>query len=323
MFGAIIVKVRFWGVRGSLPTPIQSEEMEAKIRAALLKATADDVATPENVDRFLSGLSPAERGTFGGNTACVSVENDQDVLALDAGSGLRVLGQSLMKSGRAFAERPFAILLSHFHWDHIMGFPFFGPAFVPGNRVVFYSAADDARHHFYVQQNDPYFPVSLDLLGAELEFNQAPLEEPFACGSFTVSALKLNHPDGSIGYRVEAGDAAIVYMTDTEIETTPVGELEEIGRFAEGADLVVVDAQYTILQTIEKVAWGHSTIYRFIDLLHDRGVRRVAMFHHDPQTTDDEIIEELGGGRAYLNATYPEAGIELTAAYEGWEIDLP
>jgi len=321
--GETELNIRFWGVRGSLPTPIQSDEMEDKIRAVLQKATPADIVTHESIDQFLARLSPAEKGTFGGNSSCVSVENGEDIVALDAGSGLRSLGQYLMRLGRKFAERPFAILLSHFHWDHIMGFPFFGPSFVSGNRILIYSAADEAKGYFQVQQTNPFFPVGLDLLGAELEFHRVPLEEPFAFGSFTVSALTLNHPAGSTGYRLNTDKGSVVYMTDTEIETTPIADLNKIGEFAQGADLAIVDSQYTILQTIEKIAWGHSTVYRFIDLLHDRDVRRVAMFHYDPQTGDEQIEEELEAARGYLRATYPDTKMEVLAAREGWCIELP
>jgi phosphoribosyl 1,2-cyclic phosphodiesterase len=227
------VQVRFWGTRGSIPTP-----------------------------------GP---GTLrhGGNTSCVEVRSAAGtLLILDCGTGLRVLGESLLAAG----ERPLRghILISHTHWDHIQGVPFFAPLFAPGNEWDVYAPrglAQTLRDTLAGQMHYTYFPVALDQLGATIRYHEL-VEGALTVGDVVVRTEYLNHPALTLGYRLEADGAAVVYACDHEpyARRLASGEGEIDGRdgrhadFLAGADLVIHDAQYTAAEYPAKAGWGHSTV---------------------------------------------------------------
>ena len=162
--------VKFWGVRGSIPSPISSAEIEKKILGAVAGARGIDLSDRRAVKEYVSGLHPLERGTVGGNTPCVSVEVGDEWIILDAGSGIRELGWELMRKefgrGRGVAH----IFMTHTHWDHIQGLPFFMPAFTSGNRITIYSPIQNVEARFRGQQVPEYFPISLDYARADINF---------------------------------------------------------------------------------------------------------------------------------------------------------
>jgi glyoxylase-like metal-dependent hydrolase (beta-lactamase superfamily II) len=165
--------------------------------------------------------SPIPRGaTYGGNTSCVELRQDGSILSLDAGSGLRELGLSLTAQDKSFETEPFSILVTHFHWDHIQGFPFFEPCYRAENRILIASALAGVEEAFRAQMAPPFFPKPLDELPATVTFKLLPVGEGVELGAFRVRAISLAHPNGATGYRVEGGGASLVYLTDTELAAT-------------------------------------------------------------------------------------------------------
>lgn len=317
-----MLKVTFWGVRGSVPAPLSPQQIAAKTAVAVREAIRQKVRTQADLDTYLGSLTKAQGGTYGGNTACVTVQEQNEMLVLDAGTGLRRLGNSMARSSSAARDEPIRMLLSHYHWDHIMGFPFFPPAFVPGNRVVVYSPKGDARKYFRIQHGDPFFPVELEHLGAQLEFITMRPGRTRKIGHFSVRAITLRHPGGALGYRIDGTSGAVVYLSDTEMELKTPAQMARYAKFASGADIAIVDSQYSIYDTIEKKYWGHSSIFRFVDLLHDSGVRRIVMFHYDPETSDGDIADLLDSARTYAARMYPRSKVRIDAAAEDDEIVL-
>lgn len=317
-----MLKVKFWGVRGSVPAPLSPDQIAAKIAAVLRDTVRRRVRTLAAADRYLGSLAKAQLGTYGGNTSCVTLAEDEDMVVLDAGTGLRRLGNDMARRSAAAQDEPIRLLLSHYHWDHIMGFPFFLPAFVPGNRITIYSPKGDARKYFQIQHGDPFFPVELEHMGARLEFITMHPGRKRKIGHFDVQAIRLEHPGGALGYRISGRSGCVVYMSDTEMELKTPAQMRRYAAFAAGADVVIADSQYSIYETIEKKYWGHSSIYRFIDLLHDAQVRTLVMFHYDPETSDEEITELLGSARVYLRKMYPNSKVRIAAAAEGEEMVL-
>ena len=249
--------VRFWGVRGSIPTP------EAG---------------------FLG---------VGGNTACVEVRAaDGSALVLDAGTGLRALGYALAAEA-AGEPTETHLALTHFHWDHLQGLPFFAPLYTPGQTVRFYAATDDERLHRLLrgQMCPPYFPVPFADVAASTETVRVTDGEPFAVGSMTVRPFPLFHPQGAHGYVIEADGARAVYATDYEhgSATHDAGLLE----VARGADLLISDAQYTPDEYALRVGWGHTTWEHAADLAAEAGVGTLVLFHHDP-SHDDAAMGRIG-----------------------------
>jgi phosphoribosyl 1,2-cyclic phosphodiesterase len=262
--------------------------------------------------RFLGvrGSIPTPGLAAGGNTACVEVCAGSTRVILDAGSGLRQLAAERMAAG----AQPSTILLSHLHWDHVCGLPFFTPVYVPGYRVEIVSGpngvlplADAIRGLFRA----PFFPVAFDELGGAVSTRELRPTERFAIGEIEIAMARLNHPDPVYGFRLEYGGHAIVYATDTEhfacVDPTLV-------RLAAGADLLIYDAQYTPEEYPGKVGWGHSTWQAGAELARAAGVAQLVLFHHDPGRTDAELAALEAAARACLPGTVAaREGLVLTA----------
>jgi phosphoribosyl 1,2-cyclic phosphodiesterase len=271
-----MMRIKFWGVRGSCAS---------------------------------AGADMAE---VGGNTSCVEVRVGETTIILDAGTGLRSLGGELMRRG---GEVEAHILLSHFHWDHIQGFPFFTPAYVKGNRIEIYgperAAGRDVRAALDTQMRPPHFPVGLDAMRAGLGFYPVPAGAAFKIDQVTVEAAAANHPGGCLAYRLNANGRSVVYATDTEHFDELDSNLVELAR---GCDVLICDAQYTGDEYSTKRGWGHSTPDEAVKLARAAGAGQLILFHHDPAHDDASIARMETAARALLPTT--------TAAREGLEIVL-
>lgn len=282
--------VQFWGVRGSIPVP-----------------------GPSTV-------------RYGGNTACLDLRSDEgDWIIFDAGSGLRVLSDSMDLSKKYDLH----ILISHPHWDHINGFPFFTPLFIPGNAVTVYGPS---THELTIedvingQMKYTYFPVRTAELSATLKFRELK-EERFSIGNFNIQTQLLNHPVTCLGYRVSYGERVFVYLGDNEpyynVYNDNDPEVNEFTRdmnnrvleFVRGAHMLVCDAQYITAEYAGKKGWGHSTTHHVVNLALKAGVEHLVFFHHDPQRTDDELDFIVNHYRERVRIKGID--IEIDAAGEG------
>lgn len=227
---------------------------------------------------------------YGGNTPCVEVRAGARRIILDAGSGLRPLGERLRDAGGSVEAD---ILLSHYHYDHLQGLPFFAPLAEPQNRFVFHGPRREGRSVQDVlegQMVPPYFPVTLDQVArATLEFRSIEPGEPFAIGSVHVSSTDLDHPGGSLGYRLDYGGRVLVYATDVEHTERPADALVELAR---GADVLVHDAMYSADEYEEKRGWGHSTLAGALATAEAARVNTLVLFHHDPER-DDRALDAV------------------------------
>jgi phosphoribosyl 1,2-cyclic phosphodiesterase len=220
----------------------------------------------------------------GGNTTCVEVEHAGERLVLDGGTGLQALGRSLGSPVDA------TVLFTHVHWDHIQGVPFFAPAYHPGSRITFVGAPG-LRDALAAQMRPPLFPITLDAFRAQLAFWETAPEAPIEIGPFRVESLQMPHPDGVVCYRISAGGRTVVFATDVEHGDALDPRLV---RFAEGADLLLHDAQYTTpeyrgQQGPCRKGWGHSTWEQALETGRLAGASRLALIHHDPTRTDDGV----------------------------------
>jgi len=266
------VRIRFWGTRGTRPTPGR---------------------------RTLR---------YGGNTTCLEVRGSADqLLILDSGSGIAELGADLAQNG----ARDLHVLISHTHWDHIQGFPFFGPAFVPGTRVTVVGPAGSIKslQAAFADQMDPaYFPLRLDQVPAELEFIEVLPGQTLEMAGMTVTPHELNHPIVTLGYRIQEGGRTLVFATDNELQPTDGTEpalglstpaaVQSMVDWCRDADLLVHDAQYSQAEYPSHAGWGHSTFEDALTLAEAAGARQLAFFHHDPLHSDDQIdalVEEALG----------------------------
>jgi len=301
---------------------LTADEIASKIDEALEEAVRQKVRTPADGKQFLKSLSTTQSGTYGGNTSCVTISEGDEMLILDAGTGLRRLGQEMLAQGRPRQGQTVRLLLSHFHWDHLMGFAFFAPAFIPGNKITVYTPKSQAKAYFQIQHGDPFFPVELEHMGAQLSFVAMHAGRKRRVGSFEIRAIPLLHPGGGLGYRIDSESGSVVYLTDTEMELKSPRDIQRYAAFAKDADVAIVDSQYSVLETIEKLQWGHSSIFRFIDVFNDLGIRRLVMFHYDPATSDPEIVRLVDDARKYAKTVYPASRTAIEPAIEGQEIRI-
>jgi len=297
------MRVRFWGTRGSVPTP-----------------------GPTTV-------------RYGGNTACVEVRTNAGAFfILDSGTGIRELGLHLARQGGQVSAH---LMLGHTHWDHISGFPFFSAAFVPGNHLVIYGARDldrSLRDVLAGQMHYTYFPVPLGELRAEIEFCE--LEEgAIQIEDATVRTHYLNHTAVCMGYRIEADGVSVAYVTDHEpyglvggggaqeptigrgLRGGPIhGGDRRLIEFVRGVDLLIQDTQYTPEEYAARRGWGHGSTDYVTDVAVEAGARRVALFHHEPTHADEDIDRMV----EYSRNRAREVGsqVELFAAAEGHELTL-
>jgi phosphoribosyl 1,2-cyclic phosphodiesterase len=316
------MRIRFWGVRGSLPSPQVSAQIQNKIAAIIAQMTPEDLASLEDREQFLAALPPWLSGTVGGNTACVSVSLSDDLpelIVFDAGSGIRELGLA--------AEQPkitnYHLFFSHFHWDHIMGLPFFNPAYDPSITLDFYSPKKNIEQTIGDQMLPPYFPITMDAMGATKQFHILPEETGRKIGVSHASILykKMNHPGDSYAYQVNDGKRRFIYATDVELSQADFAENDENALFFQDADVVVIDSQYTLKDAVEKYNWGHSSFSLVVDFAAHWGIKQVVLFHHEP-TYDDRKLYNILQSACWYAERMRFKGIKITLATEGLTIAL-
>jgi len=272
------MKIRFWGVRGSIASPGR------------------------------------ETAVVGGNTSCVELTCGETRIVLDAGTGLRVLGNHLVASGVTREPLEMTLLLSHYHWDHIQGLPFFVPVYMKDTSLTIVGGPNgvtSVRGTLARQMSAPVFPVSLDEVGARIATREVTAGEVFDVGEATVRVARGNHPGGVVAYRIEHAGKSIVYATDTEHYACVDPALRSL---CEGADVLVYDAQYTPEEYRSKVGWGHSTYVAGAELARAAGVGTCVLFHHDPMRSDEGVADIEARARELFRTT--------VAAREGIELDL-
>jgi len=315
------MKIKIWGVRGSIPSPLKPQDIEEKIYQAILGLPPIDTKDPEAVRAYMNSLPFLLRGTAGGNTSCVEVQAGEEIIIIDAGSGIRELSTELMKGPCGRGEGVVHLLFTHCHWDHIQGFPFFAPAFVPGNRIRIYSI-HDLEMVLRDQQRFINWPVSLDYMQATFEFISLKPGEPFSIGDLAINTIENHHPGQAYAYRFEDGYSIFVHASDSEYEQLNEVSLRPYIDFFSNADVLIFDAQFTQKEVWEKVGWGHSSSLIGADLASRAGVKNLILFHHDPTYSDAQLQDILATTRAYQEQNPSRPSCEIIVAYEGLTLDL-
>ena len=316
------MKVKFWGVRGSLPAPIPPPEVENKIVQALCGASGLDLDDAQSVKTYVKSLPYHQRTTTGGNTSCVEVRGDNTEIILDAGSGIRQLGIDLMQGPCGQGQGIIHLLVSHTHWDHIMGFPFFTPAYAPGNQIIVYGRHPRIKERFQDQHHPDHFPVSLETMSADLQFVQLGEGAKVNIGEFTVSSISLRHPGGSYSYKIEESGRAFVYATDAEYKGLRPKALEQYIDFYAESEALVFDAQFTLEDAMEKEGWGHSSSMVGVDIALRAKIKRLILFHHEPSYSDEKLEEIYDKTIRYYETIKGNHNLEIILAREGLEMEI-
>ena len=260
---------------------------------------------------------------YGGNTSCVLVTTDDgDLLILDLGTGLRTLGEhlepSLLAEGRPLRA---TALLTHLHFDHILGLPYFAPLHDPGAVLTVYGPRQDdcpLRDKLPDAVSPPFFPVELTEFRGEVNFLDT-WNEDFGVGSAKVRARSVPHPGNTLGFRIEADGKVLAYLPDHQAPLDRRTVSEGVLELCEGADLLIHDGQYTDEEFAERSSWGHSTVPYAVHVAVEAGARQLALFHHDPSHTDKEVDRLLARGRRLSEARGLDA---VWAAREGAVFDM-
>jgi phosphoribosyl 1,2-cyclic phosphodiesterase len=316
-------RVRFWGTRGSIPVALTADGVRHKIVAALRGASGRTFATDAEAGAYVDSLAFADRATFGGHSPCVEIETGgPDFVICDLGSGVRPFGQAaLARDGGG--PRTYHVFLSHVHWDHIMGLPFFTPAYIPGNRVVIYGGHAHLEAALRRQQEQPSFPVDFSTFRADISFVRLEPGIVHEVAGMRVTLKLQRHAGDSYGFRFESGGKVVVYSTDSEHDLGNRRETDAFVDFFRGADVVIFDAMYSLADAISvKADWGHSSNIAGVELCHAAGVKHLCMFHHEPAFDDASIARVLADTRRYEEICRSGAPMTVTAAYDGMEIDL-
>lgn len=312
------MNIHFWGVRGSIPTPLTSQQIQKKIYAALQRIKTENIESDEAKEKFIASLPWWISSTAGGNTPCVELTlNDGNKLVFDAGSGMRVMGK--------FADLPenkrYHLFMSHFHWDHIQGLPFFDSSYNPGVIFDVYSPFADMKDYLAKQMVAPYYPVDFSAIEGHFNFHVINPGAVVKIGNAEISCVKMSHPGDSYTYSVIENGRKFVYATDIELGAKDFAHTETRARIFENADVMLVDSQYTVEEALRKVNWGHSAFCYAIDFASSWKVKKMYMFHHEPTYDDRKLNTILESAHWYANYVSGDS-LDIDIAREGESFDL-
>ena len=317
------MRVRFWGTRGSIPVALTAADIRDKVAQALFRAEGRRFASVGEAYAFArEHLDFSLSHTFGGHSPCVELEcGGEEYFVCDLGSGARPFGAHVLarQAGRPATVNVF---MSHVHWDHIMGFPFFGPAYVPGTHIRIHGCHEVVEQAFRLQQAPPCFPVEFSQLAADIEFVKLTPGRTQEIAGVRVTPAQQMHSGESFGYRFESGGKSVVYTTDSEHKLENRAQTERFVRFFHEADVVIFDAMYSLADAISvKADWGHSSNIIGVELCQMARARHLVLFHHEPAYDDAAIEGVLRETRRFEQLTRGTLPLQVSAAYDGLELD--
>lgn len=321
-------QVVFWGTRGSLPVALSAREVRHKLKTALLAAQGHVLTGSEAVDAFIDTLPFDIKGGFGGNSPCVEIlTGGAEHFICDMGTGARPLGQA--KVARYGKPRPqvYHIFISHLHWDHLMGLPFFEPMYLPGNQIIFHGCHERLEEAIRMQMRHPGFPVDFSQLQVSVSFDIMEPDVATHIAGVSVTPKLQFHPGDSYGYRFEGGGKTVVYSTDSEHQLEIPEEQDAFIQFFSNADLVIFDAMYSLADaTTTRRRWGHSSNIVGAELCLAARAKKLVLFHHDPAHDDAQLCRLLEETRRFealsRDSLNSRRRLHIISAYDGLTVDL-
>jgi phosphoribosyl 1,2-cyclic phosphodiesterase len=322
------VYLKCWGTRGSLPVSTNHARFLTLLEDLVNQGRKAGIErTGELVEALKSGKMN-QPVVFGGNTSCTEVGHGGHAIYVDMGSGFRDAGTAAMQQG----IKEFHIFMTHMHWDHIIGMPFFVPIHVPGHKIKIYHVHRNAPDFIRINFNGVNFPLSWSQLNAQVEFQQLKLYEPTAFGDLTVTPFVLDHPGGSFGYRMEGGGKSCAVGVDGEYKRLTPKELGKDLPFFQNLDLLLFDAQYEMSELASRFDWGHCSPNIGVDLALREGIKTLLFTHHDPWSTEEKLRRMFANTSKYMHSqldTYKELwdkvqpdGPKLAMAFDGLTVEL-
>ncbi|MCW7506798.1 MBL fold metallo-hydrolase [Leptospira levettii] len=315
------MKITLFGVRGSLPTPISKQEQREKTLKILHLAKEEWKKDPNGFseEEFLNHLPIPLSQDLGGNTTCVFIEGDGgERVILDMGTGLRVLGNQLAPEAFSGKEMDIHILVSHTHWDHIQGWPFFKPGYSPSVNIHFYSCIPNLEERLERQQHPENFPVTFQQMASKKHFHLWKEFESYMLGGLKIIPFGLRHPGSCTGYRIREGNKIFLFCTDVEYREEDREHLLRMKPQIAGADLIIIDAQYSTSEAEKKIGWGHTAVSKAVEFAEMMEIRSVVLTHHEPDHTDHEVARIILDEARLLKP----GGMQVHIAHEGQKFIL-
>lgn len=320
-----IMQIKLWGVRGSLPSPLTNNEYREKLQKILDLAVSSGLQESSKIDSFIQDLPHDLRHVYGGDTTCAMVTSDSGkIYIIDGGTGIRQLGNELIQGACGRGEGEVNIFLTHNHWDHIQGIPFFKPIYIPGNIIRFYSPYPSQEELLNRQMSAPNFPATFDGTASTKEFH---LLKPGTSESYqleedlTIDLHPLTHPNGSFAYRFRQKGKTFIFATDAEFTGETLEKLGTHSEFFLNPDLLVLDSQYTLEESFMKIDWGHTSYTMAVNCALRWNAKQLVLTHHEPDYRDNKLYENyqlaLQHARDNRNDT-----LKIHLAREGITFDL-
>lgn len=318
------MQIELWGVRGSIPAPSGNVEYRLKIREILDSAVKKGLSTIVDIENFLQELPDSLHHLYGGNTTCVTVTSPSGVrCVLDCGTGVRTLGDILLRGDAGKGKATIPVFITHTHWDHIQGIPFFKPIYIPGNKINFYSGLSDLHERLAYQQDERFFPKKFDDMEATKTFTVVKPGDVITLEKdFTVECFKMKHPGGCLAYKFTSKDKKFIFATDAEFTYEYLETFTEAEHaFFKNADLLLIDSQYTLDEAFKKFDWGHTSYTMAVNCATKWNVKKLVLTHHEPAYYDEKLLHIYSEALDHLKAmqlTSPE----IFMAREGSVFDL-
>lgn len=282
--------IKLYGVRGSLPAPLLNRDLRSRLRQILRLAVERQLNAVDRIDPFLDDLPDYLGFTTGGDTTCITVRRNEELFIVDAGTGLRVLGDELLPGPAGQGKAVLHILFTHTHWDHIHGLPFFKPLYIPGNEIHFYSPLPDLEERLAYQTDERFFPMPFHRTASTKFFHRLDGELEIRPG-LLVDTHPLKHPGGSFAYRFREAGRKFIFATDVEFNGDDLLDRNDHLNFFSEADLLILDAQYTLDESFMKIDWGHTSFSMAVNCAVHWKVKNLVLTHHEPAYNDRRIYE--------------------------------
>ncbi|MCC5813657.1 MAG: MBL fold metallo-hydrolase [Leptospira sp.] len=313
------MEIKFYGVRGSCPTPITREEYQSKLIEILDESKK--IILEEGIDcsskEIFNRLPDHLKQNIGGNTTCLYVKSRSGQhYIFDMGTGIRVLGNDL--APLAFGGDPLNlnIFMTHTHWDHIQGWPFFKPAYSPKTNIKFYSCIKNLQERLERQQIEENFPITLGMMPSKKEFQLMTEHEEISVGDLKITPFFLKHPGSCTGYKISEGSRSFIFATDVEFRPEELDYLNAWKDRLGEAELLIIDAQYSSEEADKKIGWGHTSVQMAVEVADRIGVSKVALTHFEPDHTDRDVLKivdsEIGLGEHRVEVVLAKEGLSFT-----------
>ena len=318
--------IRFWGVRGSLPSTLNTIQWAQHFKNLMNDFLKLGYRTTDQIDDFVNSKTLPVVGGYGTATTCVEVLDQNQSLIIDMGSGVKNLNDELQQTGKMNTTNEFHILMSHFHFDHILGIPFFAPHFMKGKTLHYYSVQTETEQIVRQMFQKPTFPVTFENLQAKIQFHILKPYEKNMINGFQVTAYKLDHPDPCYGFRIEKNGHIYAHAVDHEAVRTTAEELGLDAGLFQNANLLYFDAQYEESEMSQRKGWGHGTCDRGFKVSTNFGIQQILFAHHDPSSDLQKISNQKKNAEKILNTDFKNlannSNFQWDYAFEGQVVQL-